>query len=358
MMAIVGGGGQAELAVVHERQAMPVPDALDWPARAASPRSSRPPTTRSSPRRGCTTGERLLVHGAAGGVGTAAVQLGKVTGAHVTGTVRNEEKRTAVKELGADEVDRARRVRGRRPVRRDPRARRRAQPAGQPEGARDGRPHRRDRHRRRRQGRAQPRAADGQAGADHGLDAPRPPARGEGAHRPRASSATSCRTSKPATSRSRSRRRSPSTTWPTPTTLHGRRQARQDRADIRLMESSTATAGKREERKAQNRAKLLTAARKVFAEKGLGAATARDIVRETDLATGTFYNYFDSKEEVFTALLEELSRPGARGGARRAPRGRPRSRSASRTATARTSSWSSRSARCSRSSAATPARSR
>jgi AcrR family transcriptional regulator len=67
------------------------------------------------------------------------------------------------------------------------------------------------------------------------------------------------------------------------------------------------SAGRREERKAQNRAKLLAAARKVFAEKGLGAATARDIVRETDLATGTFYNYFDSKEAVFTALIEELA---------------------------------------------------
>src|SRR3954464_12182550 len=32
VMAIVGGGGQADLAVVHERQLMPVPDALDWPA--------------------------------------------------------------------------------------------------------------------------------------------------------------------------------------------------------------------------------------------------------------------------------------------------------------------------------------
>ncbi len=67
------------------------------------------------------------------------------------------------------------------------------------------------------------------------------------------------------------------------------------------------SAGKREERKAQNREKLLAAARKVFAEKGVGAATARDIVRETDLATGTFYNYFESKEEVFTALLSELA---------------------------------------------------
>jgi AcrR family transcriptional regulator len=67
-----------------------------------------------------------------------------------------------------------------------------------------------------------------------------------------------------------------------------------------------AQAGRREERKAQNRAKLLAAARKVFAEKGLGEATARDIVRETDLASGTFYNYFRDKEEVFRALLSEF----------------------------------------------------
>jgi AcrR family transcriptional regulator len=70
---------------------------------------------------------------------------------------------------------------------------------------------------------------------------------------------------------------------------------------------SLALAGRREERKAQNRAKLLSAARRVFATKGLGEATARDIVRETDLATGTFYNYFDSKEDAFQALLEQLS---------------------------------------------------
>jgi AcrR family transcriptional regulator len=74
-----------------------------------------------------------------------------------------------------------------------------------------------------------------------------------------------------------------------------------------LAEEVEGGAGRREERKAANRAKLLTAARKVFAEKGLGAATARDIVRETDLATGTFYNYFDSKEALFAALIDELA---------------------------------------------------
>src|SRR4051794_22430547 len=68
-----------------------------------------------------------------------------------------------------------------------------------------------------------------------------------------------------------------------------------------------APAGRREERKAQNRAKLLAAARKVFAEKGLGEATARDIVRETDLASGTFYNYFRDKEDAFRALLGEMA---------------------------------------------------
>jgi AcrR family transcriptional regulator len=74
-----------------------------------------------------------------------------------------------------------------------------------------------------------------------------------------------------------------------------------------VVDDTVTAAGRREERKAQNRAKLLAAARKVFAEKGLGAATARDIVRETDLASGTFYNYFDSKEEVFLALIAELA---------------------------------------------------
>src|SRR5207249_8628424 len=68
---------------------------------------------------------------------------------------------------------------------------------------------------------------------------------------------------------------------------------------------SHALSGRREERKAHNREKLLAAARRVFAEKGLGEATARDIVRETDLATGTFYNYFRDKEDVFRALLGE-----------------------------------------------------
>ena len=69
---------------------------------------------------------------------------------------------------------------------------------------------------------------------------------------------------------------------------------------------STASAtGKREQTKQANRSAILAAAREVFAELGYGAATVRDIVRRTDLAAGTFYNYFPDKEAVFRALLEE-----------------------------------------------------
>jgi len=63
--------------------------------------------------------------------------------------------------------------------------------------------------------------------------------------------------------------------------------------------------GKREQTKAANRAAILHAALEVFAELGYGAASVRDIVRRTDLATGTFYNYFPDKEAVLRALLDE-----------------------------------------------------
>ena len=106
VMAIVGGGGQAELAIVHERQLMPVPDAVDWPAAGGLPEVFTTAHDALFTQCGLRAGERLLVHGAAGGVGTAAVQLGRATGARVTATVRNPDLRDAVTELGAsDAVD-------------------------------------------------------------------------------------------------------------------------------------------------------------------------------------------------------------------------------------------------------------
>ncbi len=62
---------------------------------------------------------------------------------------------------------------------------------------------------------------------------------------------------------------------------------------------------KRARTKAHNRQAILDGAREVFAELGFGATTVRDIIRRTNLASGTFYNYFTSKEDVFQALLDE-----------------------------------------------------
>jgi putative PIG3 family NAD(P)H quinone oxidoreductase len=104
VMAIVGGGGQAELATVHERQAMPVPDALHWPAAGGLPEVFTTAHDALFTQCRLQPGERLLVHGAAGGVGTAAVQLGAAAGAHVTATVRNVEQHAAVRALGAHDV--------------------------------------------------------------------------------------------------------------------------------------------------------------------------------------------------------------------------------------------------------------
>jgi AcrR family transcriptional regulator len=68
---------------------------------------------------------------------------------------------------------------------------------------------------------------------------------------------------------------------------------------------SSTLSGKRERTKAQNRAAILDAAREVFAELGYDAAGVRDVIRRTDLASGTFYNYFPDKEAVFRAVVDE-----------------------------------------------------
>jgi len=101
VMAVVGGGGQAELAVVHERAAMPVPDELEWEAAGGVPEVFTTAHDALFTQAGLAAGERLLVHGAAGGVGTAAVQLGTMAGARVTATVRNAGARDAITALGA-----------------------------------------------------------------------------------------------------------------------------------------------------------------------------------------------------------------------------------------------------------------
>jgi AcrR family transcriptional regulator len=72
------------------------------------------------------------------------------------------------------------------------------------------------------------------------------------------------------------------------------------------------TAGRRERTKAANRAAILAAAQEVFADEGYGAASVRDIVRRTDLASGTFYNYFPDKDAIFVALISEAGEEARR----------------------------------------------
>src|SRR5688572_25856325 len=101
VMSLVGGGAQATLALVHERVAMPVPAGLEWPEAGGFPETFVTAHDALFTQCGLSMGERVCIHGAAGGVGTAAVQLAAAAGAWVTATVRNDSLRDAVAELGS-----------------------------------------------------------------------------------------------------------------------------------------------------------------------------------------------------------------------------------------------------------------
>jgi NADPH:quinone reductase len=104
VMSIVAGGGQAELAVVHERILMPVPGNLTWPEAGGVPEVFTTAHDAIFVQAGLRSGEHLLVQGGAGGVGTAAIQLARAAGARVTATVRDPELREQVAGLGAQAI--------------------------------------------------------------------------------------------------------------------------------------------------------------------------------------------------------------------------------------------------------------
>ena len=104
VMAIVGGGAQAELALVPERLAMGVPDDVPFPEAGGFPEAFLTAHDALFAQGGVTIGDRVLVYGAAGGVGSAGVQLAAAAGAHVTASVRNDRLWDAVARLGAAEV--------------------------------------------------------------------------------------------------------------------------------------------------------------------------------------------------------------------------------------------------------------
>jgi NADPH2:quinone reductase len=104
VMAVVGGGAQAELAIVHERTAMRIPESVPFPEAGGFPEAFLTAHDALFTQGGVTIGDRVLVHGAAGGVGTAGVQLASAAGARVTASVRNERLWDGVARLGAAEV--------------------------------------------------------------------------------------------------------------------------------------------------------------------------------------------------------------------------------------------------------------
>jgi NADPH2:quinone reductase len=104
VMAICGGGGQAEQVVVPESALLPVPNGIDLVRAGGFPEVFSTALDALITQAHLGAGDRLLVSGAAGGVGTAAVQLARAAGAHVVATVRNADLHDEVRALGADEV--------------------------------------------------------------------------------------------------------------------------------------------------------------------------------------------------------------------------------------------------------------
>jgi NADPH2:quinone reductase len=104
VMSLVGGGGQATMAVVEESHALTVPDSLTWPEAGGFPEVFSTAFDALFTHADLRMGERVLVSGAAGGVGTAGVQLAAATGASVVATVRDTRRHGEVEALGAGVV--------------------------------------------------------------------------------------------------------------------------------------------------------------------------------------------------------------------------------------------------------------
>ena len=102
VMGIVGGGGYAEYVVVHEREAMRIPQGLSYEEGAAIPEAFLTAYDALFARLELVMGERVLIHAVGSGVGTAALQLARVAGAVTIGTSRSPEKLRRAGELGLD----------------------------------------------------------------------------------------------------------------------------------------------------------------------------------------------------------------------------------------------------------------
>ncbi len=100
VFGIIGGGAQAEFVVLPESQLAAIPSNLDWVSAAAVPEAFITAHDALFTQAELKMGETLLVHAAGSGVGTAAVQLGRATGANVFGTSRTANKLERAKPFG------------------------------------------------------------------------------------------------------------------------------------------------------------------------------------------------------------------------------------------------------------------
>jgi putative PIG3 family NAD(P)H quinone oxidoreductase len=104
VFGLVGGGGLADRVTVHERHVTAVPSHLGDRDAAAVPEAFITAHDAIVVRADLGLGDVLLVNGANGGVGTAAVQIGLLAGAHVIANARSAEARARLEELGAEPV--------------------------------------------------------------------------------------------------------------------------------------------------------------------------------------------------------------------------------------------------------------
>jgi len=101
VMALVGGGGQSSVATVDEAHALAVPAGVDWEQAGGFPEAFATAYDALFTQCALAPGERALVTGAAGGVGSAGVQLAAAAGATVVASVRDPTHHAALTELGA-----------------------------------------------------------------------------------------------------------------------------------------------------------------------------------------------------------------------------------------------------------------
>jgi NADPH2:quinone reductase len=104
VMTVAAGGCHAELLCVSAAGCMPVPESMSFIEAAAFPVQYLTAYHALTTVGRAAAGETVLIHAAAGGVGTAAVQIAKLLGLRVIGTASSQEKRARVLELGADEA--------------------------------------------------------------------------------------------------------------------------------------------------------------------------------------------------------------------------------------------------------------